>query len=102
MWLRSIPTIPPISRARTILRQRLSPRFRLMSVLEHHRPVAVHEYPVLKLPMHRLRQPPALDIATLAHKIFRAVGVADLRDILVDDRAFLAIGRASCREKWWQ
>src|SRR3546814_16792994 len=92
MWSRSIPTIPHISRARTILQPRLSPRFRLNSVLEHHRPVAVHEYPVLKLPMHRLRQHPALDIAALAHKIFGAVGVTDPGDILVADRPFVVFG----------
>src|SRR3546814_8701240 len=92
MWSRSIPTIPHISRARTILLRRLLPRSRLNSVLEHHRPVAVHEYPVLKLPMHRLGQHPELDIAALAHKIFGAVGMADLGDILVDDRPFVEFG----------
>ena len=42
---------------------------------------------------HGARQHAALDVAALAHQIFRRVAMADALDVLVDDRAFVEIAR---------
>ena len=66
---------------------------RRRSIHEHHGLAAVEDHAVLEVMAHGARQHAALDIAALAHEIFRRVAMADALDVLVDDRALIEVAR---------
>ena len=63
------------------------------SIHEHDGLAAVEDHAILQMMPHGARQHAALDVAALAHEIFRRVAMADALDVLVDDRALVEIAR---------
>eukprot|EP01136_Pigoraptor_vietnamica_P025315 Opistho-1_new@79202 len=58
---------------------------------EDHGPVAVHQHPVLGMPLDRARQGHALDIAAHGHELLGRQAVVDAGDLLLDDGSFVQV-----------
>ena len=53
-------------------------------LLEDHRAVAVHQYPVLQVPADGAGEYAPLDLPPEAHQVLHGVAVGDVRHVLVD------------------